>query len=479
MRKARERIGPLLCRIGAAACLLAAGASLHAAAQSERPNILLIISDDQGWGDVSCFGGDFETPHIDSIAERGARLTSFYVAAPVCTPSRFSLLTGRYPQRAQGGLDHVGMMFNEAHRNHGLREGETTIAEYLQRAGYRTALIGKWHLGHGAVEQYPTRHGFDSFYGALGGCIDYFTHAYAFVPDWYRDEEPLVEEGYTTTLLTQEAVRFLSEQSREAPFFLCLSYFAPHYGKSLAAEAAEDERTLVTADAGGERRNPRTGEACQPVNTLQAPLSDLRALSDIEDPKRRYYAAMVRSLDRGVGEVLGALESADLQENTLVIFLADNGPDMTVSNAGENGPLRGAKHSLREGGIRVPCVMQWPERLSPGGVIDTPFSALDLLPTLCTLAKSTTPEGPLDGVDMSGALLGEEAEQRPLYWRYRGQEAVRRGRWKLVDDELYDVQRDLGEERNLAEANPELVAELTELRASLRRSLEERKQPQE
>ncbi len=455
----------------ASALMLVATAGASVLAQAGPPNVVLIVSDDQGYGDVSCFGGDIPTPNIDAIAERGARLTSFYVAAPVCTPSRFSLLTGRYPQRSQGGLHSVGMMFNEAHRSHGLRSGETTVAACLQAAGYRTALFGKWHLGHGAVEHYPTRHGFDEFYGALGGCIDYFDHAYAFVPDWYRDEQPLVEDGYSTTLLTREAVGFVERQSAETPFFLCLTYFAPHYGKSLAAEAALHDHTLSTAKAGGERINPHTGETCQPINSLQAPLEDLRQVRHVEDPKRRYYSAMVRALDDGVGEVMAALAAADLDENTIVLFLADNGPDMTVSNAGDHGSLRGAKHSLWEGGIRVPATVQWPAQLPAGSVIDAPLSALDVLPTLCSLSGAALPDGPLDGMDASAVLFAGEALERTLYWRQGKQEALRRGRWKLVFDDLYDVVADPGERHDLATQHPDLVAELIDVRQAMRDSL--------
>ncbi|MFG0252689.1 MAG: sulfatase-like hydrolase/transferase, partial [Phycisphaerales bacterium JB038] len=369
------------------------------------------------------------------------------------------------------GLSRVGMIFNEAHKTHGLRAEETTVASCLKQVGYRTALIGKWHLGHGAVEHYPTRHGFDEFYGALGGCIDYFDHAYAFVPDWYRGEQPLVEEGYSTTLLTREAVDFLERQSAARPFFLCLTYFAPHYGKSLAAEAAVHDHTLSTAKAGGERTNPRTGEACQPINSLQAPLEDLRQVRHIEDPKRRYYTAMVRALDDGVGEVLAALQAADLDENTIVLFLADNGPDMTVSNAGDHGPLRGAKHSLWEGGIRVPAALQWPARLKAGQVLDVPVSALDLLPTFCALSAAPLPAGPIDGLDVTGALFAGQPLQRTLYWRQGRQEAVRRGDWKLIYDDLYNVAADPGEQRDLAAQKPDLVAELVELREMMRRSL--------
>ena len=336
---------------------LAACASAPPATDAARPHIVLIVADDLGWGDVGAFGGDLATPHIDRLATEGARLTDFYAAAPVCTPSRYALLTGRYPWRSEGQLNRVVMTF-DPRPDQGLTDAEPTLAEALCEAGYETALVGKWHLGHADPRHFPTRHGFEHFYGAAGGCIDYFTHAYATEHDWFRGEEPLVEEGYATDLMTAEAVRVIEERDGERPLFLFVSYTAPHYGKSIQEDVAGEPHTLVTRGFGQPRTDPATGRAVQPVNTLQARLTDVVDARTSEP--RDVYAAMVRALDDGVGEVLATLEREGLADDTLVLFTADNGADRTPSNAGSSGPWRGAKHSLYEGGIRVPSAVRWP-----------------------------------------------------------------------------------------------------------------------
>ena len=185
-------------------------ASLLALATSTAlPNFLLIVTDDQGWGDLSCYGGDIPTPNIDRIAEEGTRFTDFYVTAPVCTPSRFSMLSGRQPWKAKSGLGDVGMMLDKSHQSHAFAKDEIIIPELLKTKGYSTALFGKWHLGHGDQTSWPLAQGFDQFYGALGGCVDFFTHKYGFVHDWYRNNEPSFDQGYTTQLITDEAIKYL------------------------------------------------------------------------------------------------------------------------------------------------------------------------------------------------------------------------------------------------------------------------------
>ena len=419
--------------------------------EAPRPNILLIVSDDQGYGDVSCFGGSIATPHLDRLAGEGAMLRRFYVASPVCTPSRYALLTGRHPLRAKGGLDRVGMMFDESHREHGLREGELTLGEVLSSAGYRTALVGKWHLGHGSPEHLPTRHGFGHFYGMAGGCVDYFTHRYGTVLDWYRGEELVIEEGYATDLLTQEAIRFLRAQSSDEPFLLVLAYNAPHYGKSLARDAGP--QTLVTASFGKPRLDPETGERVQVVNSLQAPQALFDELEPIEDPKRRAYAAMVRSMDQGIGRVLDVLDEVGLASNTLVLFTPDHGADRTESSSGSNAPLRGGKHSLWEGGLRVPAILRWPGWVEAGSVIDQVSSTLDLMPSLAKVAGTDVSTLDLDGLDLSPQWTGAPPVERDLYWQHGRSHAFLRGSWKLHDDRLYQLERDPGETNDLADTD--------------------------
>jgi len=433
------------------------------------PNVLLIVSDDQGYGDVGCFGGDIPTPNIDRLAREGARLTHFYVAAPVCTPSRYALFTGRHPLRAKGGLDRVGMMFDEAHKDHGLRAGEVTLGEVLGGVGYRTAFVGKWHLGHGAAEHLPTRHGFEAFYGPAGGCVDYFTHRYGTVLDWYRGEELLEEEGYATELLTDEAIRFLRAQDGEAPFLLVLAYNAPHYGKSLARDAGPE--TLVTSDFGQPRVHPDTGAEVQVVNSLQAPAALLERFARVEDPKRRAYSAMVAAMDDGIGRVLDALDELGLARDTLVLFTPDHGADLTRSSAGSNTPLRGGKHSLWDGGLRVPALLRWPGRVEPGTDVEQLSSTLDLLPTLAHLARADVSELTLDGIDLLDSWTGGEARERDLFWQQGQKRAFRRGPWKLVGEQLFQVEQDPAEKADLAGQKPALRSELSTARQEARKRL--------
>lgn len=313
-----------ICNSAVAAAAIWISSLLPAA---ERPNILLIFSDDQGWGDVSCYDSEIPTPNIDSLARDGVKFTNWYVASSICTPSRFGLLTGRYPSRSQDRLLGALMSLGEKDANRGIRSDEITIAQVLQCQNYRTALIGKWHLGHGNVGFLPTSHGFDSFYGHTAGCIDFFTMRYGIKPDWYRDEELIDETGYATDLITDEAVRFLKEQRPDRPFFLYLPYNAPHYGKGY---------------------DPGKREV---VNIMQAKPEDLARVSQIEDPTRRVFAAMTLSLDDGIGKVLATLEQRGLQDDTLVIFMTDNGGDPDYG--GSSGALRGEKGTLFEGGAHA------------------------------------------------------------------------------------------------------------------------------
>lgn len=429
-----------------------------------RPNILLIVADDLGWGDLGCYGGDLATPRLDALAAEGVRFTDFSTTASVCTPSRYSILSGRLPARALAGLDRVGMMFEPDHRSHRLTAAEPTLAELLRGAGYRTALFGKWHLGHGDTGALPLAHGFDDFTGCAGGCIDSYTHAYGDLPDWYRGDQPAPEPGFATELITRHAADWLARDDPR-PFFLVVSYTAPHYGKSLAERLPSP--SLATQKAGKPRPDPLGPGTVQPVNSLQVPLDALDALAGA-DPfaptaaqKRRAYAAMVASMDDGVGELLRTLDAAGRTQDTLVIFLADNGPDETPSNAGDSGPLRGAKHSLHEGGVRVPCLMRWPGRTEAGSVEAATSSTLDLLPTLAQLAGRPPRGWVLDGLDLGPVWFGGGAAgERELMWAEGNSRSIRRGDWKWIDGALYDLAADLGETTDLAADRPELAREL-------------------
>ncbi|MEM6278514.1 MAG: sulfatase-like hydrolase/transferase [Verrucomicrobiota bacterium] len=412
---------------------------------AEAPNILLIFTDDQGVNDVGSYGSEIPTPHIDRIGEEGVRFTQFYSASSICTPSRFGLLTGRNPIRSRDTLLGALMFMAEEDKSRGIQSGETTIAEVLRdRAGYDTALIGKWHLGHGDEALLPLNHGFDTFIGHTGGCIDFFTMTYGILPDWYHGSQHVSENGYATELITEEAIRFLSSQKeRDKPFFLYLAYNAPHFGKGYSPSEAK------------------------PVNLMQPQAAELKRVDFIEDKIRREFAAMTLSLDDGVGRVLESLSELDLEEDTWVIFLTDHGGDPTYG--GSNLPLRGDKATLFEGGIRVPCLMRWPGRFSPGTVSDEVVWSLDLFPAFAR-AAGVTEDLPLhDGEDLLKRLEEEESgSPRSFLWQTGAHAELGRKSWiayregslkylsSPADGEfLFDLANDPHETSDLKEEMPD------------------------
>ncbi len=411
---------------------------------AERPNILLIFTDDQGINDVGCYGSEIPTPHIDRLAKEGVQFERWYSASAICTPSRFGLLTGRNPSRSRHQLLSALMFMAEEHKSAGIQKGETTIAERLRDAGYATSLIGKWHLGHGENTLLPTRHGFDSFIGHTGGCIDFFTMTYGVIPDWYHQEKHVSENGYATELITDEAISYLdSRESEDDPFFLYLAYNAPHFGKGWSPSAQV------------------------PINIMQPQAADLKRVSFIEDKVRREFAAMTVSLDDGVGRVMEALEANGLARNTLVIFLTDHGGDPVYG--GSNRPYRGDKATLFEGGLRVPCIMRWPGKIEAGSRNEALCSSLDLFPTFCDLAGIEHDDKRLDGRGLTPVLFGDERWQdRSLFWELGAHQeldrkpwsALRSGDWKYLEtpndgEFLFNLAQDPYEQRNLKASEPE------------------------
>ena len=451
----------------------------------DRPDIVLLIADDLGWGDVSCLDGAFPTPAIDQLAREGAVLNQFYSGAATCTPSRFTLFTGRYPWRSTGGLDRVLMFFNEGDRKKGLRANEITVAERLSAVGYDTMLAGKWHLGHGEDACSPTHHGFDRFHGCRGGCIDYFTHAYGHIFDWWVDDEATVEDGEATDLIARAAVEFIEAHDRTSgdsdPMFLVVCFTSPHYGKSVLEDVEDDSRTLVTRSA-GKKRVDGEGRSVQPVNSLQATAADLEAVGVAAeaDPelagrvvagteqmpielRRGYYNAMLKALDDGVADVLAALARSG-REDAVVLFTADNGPDETVSNAGDSGRFKGAKATLHEGGIRVPTILRWPKVVSPGSQRAQVGGFVDILPTLCGIAGAEVPpETKLDGMDLGESWREGTVSSRVIRFRQGGKEAIRDGDWKLVQGRLYNLADDPAEAHDVAEQHADVVARMKAL----------------
>ena len=405
---------------------------------ADHPNIVLIFSDDQGVNDVGCYGSEIPTPHIDRIAREGIKFNQWYSASAICTPSRFGLLTGRNPSRSKHQLLSALMFMADEHKATGIQPGETTIASVLKGSGYHTALIGKWHLGHGNKSLLPTRHGFDTFIGHTGGCIDFFTMTYGIIPDWYHQDEHVRENGYATELITYEAVRYLRERRRDdKPFFLYLAYNAPHFGKGWSPKAKE------------------------PVNIMQARAQDLKRVGGIDDKIRREFAAMTLALDDGIGRVMNALDVNGLSDNTLLIFLTDHGGDPTYG--GSNLPLRGDKATLFEGGIKVPCVMRWPGRIKAGTESDAMVWSIDLFPTFARMAGVDTGRMKLDGRELFPVFDSDaDWQDRTLFWELGAHAelkrkpwmALRQGDWKYLvtprDGEfLFNIANDPNEKKNL------------------------------
>ena len=423
---------------------------------ADRPNILLIFTDDQGINDVGCYGSEIPTPNIDRLASEGMKFEQWYSASSICTPSRFGLLTGQNPSRSKDQLLSALMFMADEHKETGIQQGETTIAETLRESGYYTALIGKWHLGHGGKDLLPTRHGFNSFIGHTGGCIDFFTMTYGNIPDWYHQEVHVSENGYATELITDEAISYLEDREGEdEPFFLYLAYNAPHFGKGWSPSNQT------------------------PINIMQPQAEDLRRVSVIEDKVRREFAAMTVSLDDGVGKVIEALDANGLSEDTLVIFLTDHGGDPVYG--GNNLPYRGDKATLFEGGLRVPCIMRWPGKIEAGNASDVVCSSLDLFPTFCSLAGIASDESRLDGRNLSSVMIeGIGWSDRMLFWELgvhaelgrNPWSAVRSGDWKYLqtpdDGEfLFNVAKDPYEKRNLMRIEPDRFKDLRALRDNL------------
>lgn len=403
--------------------------SCYGAEAAPRPNILVIVGDDMGYADLGVHGcKDIPTPHLDSLAQSGVRFASGYVSGPYCSPTRAGLLTGRYQTR-------FGHEFNPANGpNVGLPLTETTMADRLKSAGYRTALVGKWHLGIGT--RHPQKRGFDEFFGFLGGAHDYFNPIGVL-----RGTKPAGDKTYLTDALAREAVGFI-DRNKAQPFFLYLAFNAVH--------------TPMQAD------DPR-----------------LKKFAAITDPKRRTYAAMMSAMDDAVGDVVKKLKDEKLIEKTLVTFISDNGgPTMkgTTINASINTPFRGSKRTTLEGGVRVPFFVSWPGQIPTGLADDRPVIQLDLLPTaLAATGVEVKPEWKLEGVNLLPYLTGKNKStpHDSLYWRFGSQMAIRKGDWKLVKydlatenktgtspTKLYNLKDDIGEANDLAAKHPETVKEL-------------------
>lgn len=435
-RLTTQTIQPLRRSALVIAALAIAVASSTCAAETEetRPNFVVIMADDLGYGDLSPYGGWIKVPHLERLAAGGMQFSDFHSSGNVCSPTRAGLLTGRYQQRA--GIP--GVVFADPNREahlHGLQTSEVTFAELLKSSGYSTAIFGKWHLGY--FPRYnPIHHGFDLFRGYVSGNVDFFSHVdQAGHYDWWHQDRHAQEEGYVTHLITRHATAFIRDH-KDKPFCLYLPHEAPHY--------------------------PYQG----PHDSAERKVGDVKRTSGSRKDIRNAYREMVEEMDKGVGAVLAELRKHGLEKNTLILFFSDNG----ANRNGSNGPLRGSKGSDWEGGHRVPCIACWPGRIQAGTRNDDLAISLDVMPTLLEAAGVEIPEGHrLDGVSLLPTLEGTKSlGDRQLFWN--GQ-AMRDGHWKLIVNGrgaqgtgLYDLSRDIGEKKNLAMSEPERVRKM---RASL------------
>lgn len=428
------------------ALVLFACVSLERAGAETTPNVLLIVSDDQGYRDLGCYGGQvIRTPHLDRLASEGVRLTSFYVTWPACTPSRASLLTGRYPQR-NGTYDMIrndrvddGHRYTPAEyavspeRILGTDVREVFISKALAGTGYVCGCFGKWDGGQ--LRRYrPLQRGFHHFYGFTNTGIDYFTHERYGVPSMWRQNEPTTEDKgtYATTLFQREALRFLKKYP-DRPFFLYVPFNAPHGASNLDREI----RGWVQAPKAAIERYPQG--------------------SNRREERRRRFMAAVTTMDAAIGELLDELDRSGRAENTIVIFLSDNGG----GGAADNTPLRGGKSRMFEGGLRVPCIVRWPGKIPAGTVSDEFLTSLEIYPTLIAATGAKQPYGViLDGFDMLPVLAGEKkSPRREMFWKRREDRAARVGDWKWVASRrgggLFDLSRDISEEHDLSAERPE------------------------
>lgn len=427
-----------------------------------KPNVIIIMTDDQGYGDLSCMGAeDFVTPNIDALAENGIRFTSMYSGSPVCSPSRACLLTGRYPGNAG-----VRAILAGHRKASGITAEVPTIATALKKLGYKTGISGKWHLGL-KEECRPGANGFDEFSGFLAGCVDYYSHIFYWgmadgntnpTHDLWENNEEVYDNGkYMTERITEKSIDFI-RRHKDEPFMLYVAYNAPHY-------------------------------------PMHAPEKYMKRFSHLPWD-RQVMAAMISAVDDGVGEIRNELIRQKIADNTIIYFQSDNGPSRESRNwldgrtdlyyGGTSGIFKGHKFSLFEGGIRIPAVLSWPERISEK-IVDTPHIAADIFPTVLEACGGNPSDYDLDGKSLLPMIEGTgDVLHEYLFWEMEGQTAVRKGRYKLVingrleekaevADEYFlsDLENDPGEKINLINELPEIFSELKAAALKWRQGIEE------
>jgi len=415
----------------------------HPDNEAGKPNIVFIMVDDLGYGDLGCYENRYNlTTNIDLLAKQGLRFTDFHSNGPMCTPTRAAFMTGMYQHRL--GSKFESAISGKTEHDQGMPLGALTIAELLKDAGYATGMFGKWHLGY-LPPFLPHDQGFDEFRGLGSGDGDHHTHVDRWGrEDWWHNNKPEMEEGYSTDLITRHSVRFIRDHRKE-PFFLYVSYLAIHFpwqgpsdpGHRVAGTTYENDKWGIIPD----RNNVRP-----------------------------HVKAMIESVDKGVGEIIQILKDLGVEKNTLVFFTSDNGGYIHYAhefkNISDNGDLRGQKTELYEGGHRVPCIAYWPGRIPPGTETDETVLTMDMFPTFAALTGADIPGNKhLDGVNILPVLLNQrKLESRLIFWKMRNEIAIRKGPMKLVktgeDPELYNLTTDLGEKNDISDQYPDLVTEM-------------------
>lgn len=400
-----------------------------------KPNIIFIMADDLGYGDLSCYGSKtIKTPHLDRLAATGVKCTDFHSNGAVCSPTRAALMTGRYQQRSGVG----GVITAKGHREAGMPLEEWTIGEAMKELGYSTALFGKWHLGYPAKFN-PVHQGFDEFEGFVSGNVDYHRHIDQEGHfDWWKQDKKEDEPGYITDLITEDALSFI-DRKKGSPFFLVLHHGAPHY----PLQGRETPGFRVLGKGNGD----------QPKQKVD---------------REAVYSKMIEIMDEGVGRIVEKLDELKLRKNTLIVFCSDNGP----APDGSSGGLRGRKGQVFEGGHRVPGLFNWLGQLPEGKVCGTPVLTMDLLPTFVAMGGGEIePKRKLDGIDVTDALKGSAIARKPLFWKHGSGLAARESDWKLVVAAvkkkkrvmLFNLANDRSETTDLSSKHPERVERLLRL----------------
>lgn len=407
--------------------ILFVGILLPSAALAQKPNIVFILTDDMGYGDLGCYGSiTHKTPNLDKLASEGMRFSNAYSAAPVCTPTRVGFMTGRYPGRIPIGLFEP-LVPQKRDSAYGITKDYPTVATRMKEAGYETALIGKWHLGF-LPEHYPLRNGFQYFFGMLSGASDYISHKSDGRKDDLHEMDSVVHlDGYLTDLLADRAADYIKRE-RNKPFFMVMNFNAPHWPWQKRGDAPYPEAVRFTAGGSDET-----------------------------------YTAMMSALDEAVGKILLALDESNQANNTIVIFTNDNGGE----RFSDNGAFTGAKLTLFEGGIRVPAFVRWPDRIKKGSSTDQVAITMDWTATILAAGNALPKGADVDGINLLPVLAGKKAQHRTLYWRLAqraNQKAIRDGKWKYLQNEqgeyLYDLSVDEVEIENLKDKHPEEFSRL-------------------